>query len=174
MKPTSAYLSNQFGYSETGKYLLDNVIKPRITKLGIQINDPFLECEKELDFRRLQELTAYKDHKEFWMEFGDKVTPINNKLMQSSDCMLAILDGGHAIDDGVASEIGYYYGIRRGPIFALRSDVRCGENMAVTINLQVLGYIKLSGGILAEGNSALEKWISAIKGWHDSFRRSRK
>lgn len=89
--------------------------------------------------------------------------------MQNSDCLLAVLDGGHAVDDGVASEIGYYAGMRRGPIFALRSDFRGGENIAVSINPQLLGYILESKGKLIDGQGALERWFQAIKDWYNSF-----
>jgi len=168
MKEVRAYLANQFGFSETGRFILDTLIKPRITAIGITINDLFLECGKELDFGYLSKLTSHEDKVRYWEIFSRKVTPINNRFMQGSDCLLAILDGGPAVDDGVASEIGYYAGIRRGPIFALRSDFRSGENIAVSINPQLLGYIT-SRGKLIDGPNALERWFQAIKDWYDSF-----
>src|SRR3989344_3402324 len=160
------YLANQFGFSETGMYILDNLIKPRIREIGIIIHDPFIECAKELDLNYLEKLDNYGGRKKYLEEFSKKVTPINNGLMQDSDCLIAILDGGHVIDDGVASEIGYYAGIRRGPIFALRSDFRLGENMAVLINPQVEGYIALSQGYLASGKNSLGMWFEKINDWH--------
>src|SRR3989344_4075020 len=160
MKQAEAYLANQFGFSETGRYVLDTLIKPRITAMGITIHDPFVECGKVLDLSSIARLERYEDRRRFWADFSRKVTPINNGLMRRSDCQLPILDGGHAIDDGVASEMGYYAGIARGPIFALRSDFRCGENIAVTINPQLLGYILLSKGYLSDGPNAMERWFS--------------
>lgn len=170
MKQVKAYLANQFGFSETGKYVLDKLIKPRIQEIGIIINDPFLECGKELDFEYLSSLERYEDRIKYWVDFSRKVTPINNRLMKDSDCLLAILDGGHAVDDGAASEIGYYAGIERGPIFALRSDFRCGENIAVTINPQILGYILQSKGQLIDGPNAMERWFCEIQNWYNSLR----
>lgn len=169
MAVAKAYLANQFGFSETGRYLLENLIKPRISDIGIIINDPFLECGKEVDFVYLSKLQSYDGKVNYWAEFSRKVTPINNQLMQDSDCLLALLDGGPAVDDGVASEIGYYAGIARGPIFALRSDFRCGENIAVSINPQVLGYILQSKGSLVDGPDAINRWIKEIEKWYDSF-----
>ena len=169
MKEVKAYLANQFGFSETGLYLLNNLIKSRIEQIGIIINDPFVECTKELNSEHLSSLKSYNAVKRYWEKFSSKVNPINNRLMQNSDCLLAILDGGHIVDDGVASEIGYYAGIERGPIFALRSDFRCGENIAVTINPQLLGYILQSKGKLIDGESALERWFIEIKNWYDFF-----
>jgi len=168
MRKIKAYLANQFGFSETGRHLLDSLIKPRIEKMGIIILDPFLECNKELDFKAIKEIKNHEEMAKYWADFSKKITPINNKLMENSDCLLAILDGGHAVDDGVAGEIGYYAGIKKGPIFALRSDLRCGENMAVTINPQLLGYIIQSRGKLIDSQNAVERWFSEIQKWRES------
>jgi hypothetical protein len=169
MKEVKGYLASQLGFSETGKYILENLIKPKIAQIGITIHDPFLECGKELDVEYLAKLERYRDRIRYWEDFSRKVTPINNGLMQNSDCLLAILDGGHTVDDGVSSEIGYYAGIGRGPIFALRSDLRCGENIAVSINPQILGYILQSGGKSVDGADAMNRWFASIKEWYGSF-----
>ncbi|MFH1420698.1 MAG: nucleoside 2-deoxyribosyltransferase [Candidatus Aenigmatarchaeota archaeon] len=181
MKEVNAYLSHQLGFSETGRYVLGNLIKPRIAEIGIKILDPFVECEKKLDYQKRREAFQrdYKAMERFFINFSRTITPTNNKLMQKSDLQLALLDGGPAIDDGVASEIGYYAGlnhwrIKRGqkpkPIFALRSDSRCGENIGVSINPQVWGYILSSGGALVDGEGAVERWFAEIEKWYKSFR----
>ncbi len=83
---------------------------------------------------------------EILKEFNVKVPIINNNLMEESQCMIALLDGGHSLDDGVSSEIGYYAGrFPEKPIFALRTDFRLCENQAGKINVQVHGYITMSG-----------------------------
>ncbi|MEM2974542.1 MAG: nucleoside 2-deoxyribosyltransferase [Candidatus Micrarchaeia archaeon] len=169
-----AYLANQFGFSETGRYILYNKIRPRLVSIGLTINDPFVECSKEIDPKTLAEIKIADRHSkmfEFWQEFNRKITVINNRLMQDSDCMLAVLDGGADIDSGVASEIGYYACLRRGPIFALRSDFRLSENIATSINSQVLGYIEMSKGVLVDSNdsSPMESWFSVIERWYSSF-----
>lgn len=161
----TGYLSNQLGFSQTGQFVLDQLIKPKIIEANITVLDPFIECGKYLDFDHLAQLRQHEDVVQFWNTFNDKVTPTNNSLMANADCMLAILDGGHTIDDGVASEIGYYAAKERGPIFALRSDIRLAENLATKINPQVLGYIKDSGGALFEGPNAIENWATAINCW---------
>ncbi len=165
MREIKGYLANQFGFSETGRYVLNNLIKPTIEKIGIKVNDPFLECGKELDFNLINSLKSYDERVKYWADFNAKVTPINNRLMKDSDCMFAILDGGPALDDGVSSEIGFYAGIERGPIFALRSDFRLCENIACSINAQVLGYIVQSGGKLIDGPNSVKRWFSEIQNW---------
>jgi hypothetical protein len=180
MKEVRGYLGNQFGFSETGRYILDTLIKPRIGKIGIIINDPFIECAKELDFDFLSNLEKkmYKDVVKFWEDFNKKVQPINDRLMDNSDCMLAILDGSHAVDDGTSSEIGRYCERKHGPIFGLRSDFRISENIAAPINPQIEGYITKSGGKLVYKSDPafvdmkypiLETWFAEIKKWYDSF-----
>jgi nucleoside 2-deoxyribosyltransferase len=169
MRLVYAYLPNQLGFSETGKYVLEKKIKPRLREIGLQVLDPFVECAKELDFSQLEKLTLYSDVVKFWNEFNYKIPRINDPLMQKSHCMLPILDGGHAVDDGVASEIGYYAGIKRGPIFALRSDFRLSENVAAMVNPQIIGYIASSGGKLIVGQHATERWFQCIKEWYDLF-----
>ncbi len=167
MKEISGYLANQFGFSETGRFLLDKLIKPEINRIGIKIYDPFEECEKELDLTRLSKLKKHQDVYSLWEKFGHKITPINNRLMKKTNCMFAILDGGHALDDGVASEIGYFAGIKQGPIFALRTDFRKVESMANTVNWQIVGYIKQSKGKLINNT---EEYFSEIQKWYDSLK----
>ena len=167
------YLANQFGFSETGREYLETRIKPGIAAIGITMLDPFIECGKELDWPYITKLERdgrYSDLKDYWEAFNWKVTPLNNSLMRSSDCMLAILDGGADVDSGVASEIGFYFGIRKGPIFALRSDFRLSENPAAPINAQVMGYIALSKGELVHGPGSLDRWFAKIRAWYDSLK----
>lgn len=164
----AAYFPNQLGFSETGTMLLD-IIKPRIEEIGIKVYDPFVECGKEFDLSNLNSLEKYSDRERYLKKFSQKIGKINNALMKKSDCLIAILDGGHSVDDGVASEIGFYAGIKRGPIFALRSDFRLAENMALSINAQILSYIQMSRGYLAEPPNAMDKWHNRIKKWHSQF-----
>ncbi len=161
----NGYLSNQLGFSEVGRHVLDTLIKPKIKEAGITVLDPFKWVGEELDFDEIGKLKEHDKVITYWTNFNAKVTVINNKLMQNSKCMLAILDGGHAVDDGVASEIGYYAALEIGPIFGLRTDFRLAENMVAGINPQVMGYITQSGGELIEGANGVERWAAAINDW---------
>jgi hypothetical protein len=172
MREVKAYLANQFGFYELGRCILDGIIIPRLKEIGITVNEPFEENKKFLDLdelARLETAGTYREVESFWQRFDAKVTPTNRILMQDSDCLLALLDGGHAIDDGVASEIGDYSEMNRGPIFALRSDFRCGENIGSKINPQVLGYITKSRGALITPPNAIQRWFETTKQWYDSF-----
>jgi len=164
------YLSNQWGFSETGRILVKQV-KERIKEIGIAVLDPFEECEKELNLEELVRLNDYEEKKQYWEQFSRKVTPINNKLMRQSHCLFGILDGGYAVDDGVASEIGYYAALVEegivpkgfGRIFALRSDFRLGENIGCLVNPQIEGYVYQTGGKISQG---LDNWFKEIVLWH--------
>ncbi|MCH9632492.1 MAG: hypothetical protein S4CHLAM6_08280 [Chlamydiae bacterium] len=161
----NGYLSNQLGFSETGRFVLENLIKPKAEEAGINVLDPIVLCGETINFEKLSKLHEHEKVVEFWKDFNNTVTGFNNNLMKESSCMLAILDGGHAVDDGVASEIGYYAAKEFGPIFALRSDFRQGENLATKINPQLIGYITESGGQIVEGENAVEHWAALVNDW---------
>ena len=164
------YLTNQWGFSETGKILI-KYVKEKIEDIGIAVLDPFEECSKELNLEELSRLVDIKSRKEYWMQFDKKVTPINNRLMRQSHCHLPILDGGSAVDDGVSSEIGYYAALVEegvisrgfGRIFALRTDIRLGENIGCTVNPQIEGYIRQTGGKIS---TTLDDWFKEIRLWY--------
>jgi hypothetical protein len=169
------YLSNQWGFSETGRILVKQV-KDKIKDIGIIVLDPFEECGKVVDFKILAKLTDFEAKRRYWEQFSRKVTPINNSLMRQSHCQFAILDGGPAVDDGVASEIGYYAALvetgiipsRFSRIFALRSDFRLGENIGCSVNPQIEGYVCQTGGKISKN---LDEWFKDIESWYSQMAR---
>ncbi len=169
------YLTNQWGFSETGKILI-KYVKEKIEGIGIVVLDPFEECSKELNLEELSRLTDFEAKRKYWENFSRKVTPINNRLMRQSHCHLPILDGSPAVDDGVSSEIGYYAALVEeriipkgfGRIFALRTDFRLGENIGCIVNPQIEGYIYQTGGKIS---ITLEDWFKAIKLWYQEVNR---
>lgn len=168
------YLSHQWGFSETGRILVKNV-KDKITKMGIYVLDPFEECIKQLNFEKLERLTDFGEKRKYWEEFSGKVTPINNQLMRKSHCQFAVLDGGQAVDDGTASEIGYYAALVEegiiskpfGRIFALRTDLRLGENIGCSVNPQIEGYVYQTGGKISK---SLDEWFESINLWYQPIK----
>ncbi len=162
------YLSNQLGFSETGRYTLTHLIKPRLDKAGVDVIDPFKECGKLLDFKQLTEIEAegtVSKLKEFWNSFNSKVTSTNNNLMERSRAMALILDGGHAADDGACSELGYYAHFKDRPVFALRTDFRAADNLSTTINSQLLGYINKTEAAAGGLFDNVDDWVDAIESW---------
>jgi hypothetical protein len=169
----AGYLSNQWGFSETGRILV-NQVKNKIDEIGITVLDPFEICGKELNFQALEKLTYYEARVAYWTQFTRRVTPINNSLMRNSHCQFAILDGGPAVDDGVASEIGYYAALVEagaipqpfGRIFALRTDFRLGENIGCSVNPQIEGYIYQTGGSI---HKTLDEFFVHIDNWNKTL-----
>ena len=169
MKPR-IYVSNQFGFSELLRnHVLNAVIIPRLETIGFEVLEPFGECKKYHDPTYFASIRLYDERAAYLKDFNAKITSTNNALIDSSNCMAAVLDGGHAVDDGTASEIGYYAGRKIGPVFALRSDFRLAENLAAPVNIQIMDYITQSGGLLIDGPGAVEKWFLAIENFYKSM-----
>lgn len=80
--------------------------------------------------------------------------------MEKSKLMAAILDGSHAVDDGTAGEIGRYCAKKYGPIIALRTDLRLGENIGSPVNLQIISDVLRSKGKLC---TSMDEWYSELK-----------
>lgn len=184
MEKPQAYLANQFGFHDLGRKALDETVIPRIEQVGIAVIDPFAECSKHLDLQKEASLTVHSDRIAFWKKFFELVPEINMKLMEQSDVMFALLDGGHATDDGVAAECGFYANLpikngEKRPIIGWRSDLRMGEMMCSGLNAMIPGFIKKSGGMTVEGPGTLNKWFGEIDRWYTqrflrSIRRIRK
>ena len=68
------------------------------------------------------------------------------KVIDSSDLVVALLDGSVDVDSGIAAEIGYAFA-RGKLVHALRTDFRMvADNLGSRINLQVEYFIRASGG----------------------------
>lgn len=138
-----AYIASQLGFSESGRRELAYFHK-KFEEVGIYPLCPFTACGEYLDFSRLAQCKTIEDQLKFWDDFNKIVGPVNyGKLMPKSKLMIAILDGGHALDDGVCSEIGYYAAKYKGekPIVAIRTDFRFAENPAAPINPAVRYFL---------------------------------
>ena len=80
--------------------------------------------------------------------------------------MIALLDGGHAIDDGVSSEISYF-AVKHGSMFGIRTDPRLAENIAGGVNSAVSHFFdnERYGGLLFEGPEAYDEALEYIHGF---------
>lgn len=170
MAEIEAYLAHQFGFSElASKYIIQPVVK-KIEDIGIKVLEPFTECAKLLNLEYYEKLDSYREKEAYMLNFSRIVGFTNEALIRKSNMMLAILDGGHSIDDGVAGELGSYHAYKQGPIIAIRSDFRLGENLGSLINPMLLYYIEDSNGFLATLPNAEDKWMAAIKSQYDKLK----
>lgn len=135
------YFASQNGFSLMGQKMNEYPIE-EIRKKGVNVFDPFVECGKEIDWKRLSALKLYEEKVAFWREFSEKVAPINNGLMKKSNGMVASLDGN---DDGVMSEIGFFATLETsgepdGRIYGLRNRY--------PLHPMIEGLIHESGGLV--------------------------
>lgn len=88
------------------------------------------------------------------------------EYLHYSDLMVVDLDGGASLDPVVSARAGYYAGLGIGPIFAKRTDMRLGENMACSVNPQILGNVWASGGDVFEND---DDWFVEIAHWANTL-----
>ncbi|MFZ3077452.1 MAG: hypothetical protein WA139_03295 [Candidatus Aenigmatarchaeota archaeon] len=169
-----AYVASQLGFNTPGKEYLNKIFYPELKKkAGVLALCPFKACDEYLDFTQLSDEMPVKAQKKFWSDFSEIIGKVNYEtLMPKSKFMIAILDGGHAVDDGVSAEIGYY-ATKHGKIAGIRSDFRLAENPAAPINMAVRWFID-SGpykGKFFEEPEAYDNAIKTIKEWADEIRK---
>jgi hypothetical protein len=163
-----AYVASQLGFSDLGKAQLQEFYNRLKDEADVLTLCPFTSCGEYLDFSRLDNLKSNEDVIAFWNEFNRIVGQVNYKqLMPKSKLMIAILDGGHALDDGVSAEIGYYAAAYNGnkPIVGIRSDIRLAENPAAPINPAVRYFIDEGpyNGYFFFGKNSYNDAIRSIK-----------
>jgi hypothetical protein len=170
-----AYMASQLGFSELKSFLYTFYDRLR-NEAGILPLCPFTACGEYLNFSELAKARTQEEVIEFWNRFNKLVGPVNyGQLMPKSKLMIAILDGGHAVDDGVAAEIGYYAVTYQGkmPIFGIRSDFRLAENPAAQINPAVRYFLDEGpyNGQLFTGLDAYNKAVKKIAEFAGKLRR---
>ncbi len=169
-----AYVASQFGFNAPGREYLNDVFYPALkADAGVLPLCPFKACDEYLNFSKLNDETPVKTQTKFWSEFGEIIGKVNYEtLMPKSKFMIAVLDGGHGIDDGVSAEIGYY-AAKHGRIIGIRSDFRLCENTAAPINMAVRYFLDKGpyNGKFFEGPEAYDKAYKTIKEWADEIRK---
>lgn len=162
-----AYVASQLGFSTSGTEQLDRFYNRLRDEAGVLTLCPFTACGEYLDLSRLDDLKTIDEVSNFWDNFNNIIGPVNyGELMPRSKFMIAILDGGHALDDGVSAEIGFYAAEYKGerPIVGIRSDLRLTENPEAPINLAVRYFIDQGpyNGSFFNGPDAYDKAIGSI------------
>jgi hypothetical protein len=164
-----AYVASQLGFSIPGKQQL-NIFYGRLRQEARVLPlCPFTACAEYLDFSKLERLRSMDEVLGFWNDFNKIVGPVNyGVLMPKSMLMIAILDGGHALDDGVCAEIGHYATEYKGqkPIIGIRSDFRLSENFSAPINPAVRFFLDQGPykGEFFTGPDAYDKALDSIAG----------
>ena len=119
---------------------------------GFEVFDPW-----DTDF----EISAPEAEKEVWEELTVLVGEKNAKAIESSDGMLAVLDGTD-VDSGTASNTGCVFALGK-KILDYRGDFRVtGDNPGSTVNLQVEYFIRKSGGRIVRSVKELADALADI------------
>jgi len=169
-----AYVGSQLGFNDPGKFYLDNFFYPRLREIGVLPLCPFQACGEYLGPRPSPE-ESFQKHHEYWKGFNMLIGPINYEtLMPHSLFMIAILDGSHSVDEGVAAEVSHFatrYGTER-IVVGIRSDFRLAENMAAHINPAVSYFLDDGpyNGHFFFGPGAYERSFDHTKGLADKIR----
>jgi nucleoside 2-deoxyribosyltransferase len=152
----SVYLAGPLGFTESGRQYQEAKIKPALSDFGFLALDPWPYAEERF---ALAAASQEPDRIAALEAANSDVGRENERLLRTCSCVLAILDGSD-VDSGTASEIGFAAALPR-PVVGLRTDLRmAGDNAATPINLQVLHFLSLSGGVfVTDLNRAVQELL---------------
>ena len=146
------YLASPLGFSEACRDFYYGRLLPLVRESGFEVLDPW---DAGI------EIPAPKAEKQVWDHFNMLVGEGNREAIESSDGMLAVLDGTD-VDSGTASEIGYAFALGK-KILGYRGDFRLtGDNPGSTVNLQVEYFIRRSGGRIVRSAEDLADALSDV------------
>lgn len=172
-----AFVGSQFGFSPyLRKRVLETDIYPRLrSECGVLPLCPFTAALEHLDLSRLSHSMTVQDNLAFWEDFNRLIGEVDyGCLMPRAKFMLALLDGSHAVDDGLAADV-TNFATHYGYVVGIRSDFRLAENPASPINPAIRYFIDLGpfGGKLFCGPAAYDDALKAMKEMADGFRSGR-
>jgi len=162
-KKKSIYIASPYGFTDSGRFFLNERMLPLIKKYEFKILDPWADMSKiELKIENIYKKNSKSsDLKKELSKLNFEIGLQNKTLIEKSDLILAILDGTD-VDSGVAAEIGYAFGNNK-KIIGYRSDFRqSGDNEGSVINLQVEFFIKESGGEILKNLSELNLLLKKL------------
>lgn len=139
MPNIKVYVASPLGFSEAGRYYLKKYYMPILKKRDLELLDPWkvVLAQDSAEILRGARSMSRKQA----IEIGRQ----NARMIKEADVVLAVLDGPD-VDSGVATEIGYAYGLGKR-IVGYRGDFRFSTDVSSCIvNLQVETFIKESGG----------------------------
>lgn len=145
-KKIKIYLAGPLGFSEVGRQFHSNIIIPAIKKLGFSYYDPW-NTRLNKQIKEVSSLEYGKRKRSAWYKLNLELGKLNTTEIESSDIILAVLDGVD-VDSGTAAEIGYAFA-KGKMILGYRGDFRLSaDNDGSTVNLQVEYFIRASGGTI--------------------------
>lgn len=155
------YLAGPLGFSQAGREFHNSSIIPIIKKLGYSYYDPWTtKLDKKI--HKVSSMDYGKRKRNEWYKLNIEIGKLNTSEIDSSDILLAVLDGTD-VDSGTAAEIGYAYG-KGKKIIGYRGDFRLSaDNEGSTVNLQVEYFIRSSGGTIVKTIKQLNTELKKLK-----------
>ncbi len=159
-KRKKIYIASPLGFSEAGKFFLNEKLVPVFTRLGLDIIDPWVLTSPEI-INSASSMPAGENRIKAWSDLNRIIAGNNIKGIIESDGVFAVLDGTD-VDSGTAAEIGYASAIGKA-VTAYRGDFRsAGDNEGSIVNLQVAWFIESSGGVISSSLIAAEEEIKRL------------
>ena len=160
MERKKLYLASPLGFTDSGKYFMYDKLIPLIERAGFTVLDPWALTPVE----EIESVMAVKEgvlRTAAWKALNSRIAERNEKAIEQSDGLVAVLDGPD-VDSGTAAEVGYAYA-RGRTIIGYRGDMRlAGDNEAAIVNLQLEYFINKSGGIIVSGLDGLARELARI------------
>ncbi|MFX1253324.1 MAG: nucleoside 2-deoxyribosyltransferase [Promethearchaeota archaeon] len=156
------YLASPYGFYEATQKFMDETLVPILEKHGLAILNPWdLSLPYKEEIKRAHAIKDYDQRARTLHEIDKRIGRDNIDAIRQADIVVAVLDGP-VIDSGVASELGYAFGLEK-PIVAYKGDRRpAGENIGVNVNMQVQTFIEESGGKIALSLEEFDKLLGDV------------
>lgn len=154
------YLASPLGFSEAGRKFYYEELVSLLVKEGFNVVDPW-SLTPPAKINEVEGMKYGQKKREAWQKLNNEIAKRNKDAIDSSDMILAILDG-QDVDSGTASEIGYAFANGK-KILGYRGDIRlCGDNEGAVVNLQVEYFITESGGKIIRDFKEIPKMLSEL------------
>jgi len=151
------YVASPYGFSEAGRDFYYGKFLPTIKKHGFQILDPWKLTPQELISPVLR-MPLGQERQMAHRAVNFQIGGNNEAAIRKCNGIVAVLDGSE-VDGGVASEIGFGYGLRKA-VLGYRNDFRlASENIGAEVNIQVEHFIIRSGGLIAKSLDEFDRLL---------------
>lgn len=159
-KSKFVYLASPYGFAECTKDFMYNKLIPSIEEVGYSVINPW-DLTPESEFKKVNSIKDCKKRLKELKRLNNLIGKRNVNAIKKADGVIAVLDGVD-VDSGVASEIGYGFGLGKW-IIGYRNDFRnAGDNEASIANLQVVYFILSSGGYFVNSLNNMQKLLRKV------------
>jgi nucleoside 2-deoxyribosyltransferase len=140
------YLASAYGFSDSTKVFMNQVLIPILEKHGHTVLNPWdLANDLQEKISQTSAISNYFERQTAYAGINNEIAKRNELAIRDSQIVLAVLDG-QEVDSGVSAETGFAYALGK-KVIGYRGDFRMsGENIGCKVNLQLQYFIESSGG----------------------------